>query len=240
MGMASRAERPKRSLRLPLVSTFRRVVLGAGTGVLLLAVAACGSQYAPSTGGTGHSGATTAAAAANDKPVTVKVFAPGDGDQAGTAGKGYVVDLSLDATSPSDNGSLSAANGYKPYFGSPTSPAFHPGPDLGAPGLVVLLSTTQAKAGTPFKGPNTNLAGLFQINGIAKVNSGSIAETWNTWLVGKAIAGAGVQSTLTVFVVSGTAPAVISGTPESQSNLISNVVRVNFTIAGPATVAGNG
>lgn len=135
---------------------------------------------------------------------------------------------------------LSATNGYKPFFNDPTSATFHPGPDAGAPGLVVLLSTTQNMPGTPFQGPNTNLAGLFQINGVAKVNAGGTAEMWSAWLVGKPIAGAGIATTLTVFVVSGTAPTVISGAPEAQPNLISNVVRVNFTLAGPATVVGQG
>lgn len=233
--------RRARSPRCTKFTALRRLTLGIGASVLLLGVAACGTQAQSSSKVLGTALTTTASsAAATDKPVKVTVFSPGDGDQAGTGGKGYVVDLSLDAASPSDNSYLSAANGYKPYFGDPTSPNFHPGADAGAPGLVVLLSTTKTIAGTPFKGPNTNLAGLFQINGIARVNNGSTAETWNTWLVGKPIAGAGIASTLTVYVVSGTAPAVVSGTPESQPNLISNVVRVNFTIAGPATVVGNG
>jgi hypothetical protein len=33
----------------------------------------------------------------------------------------------------------------------------------------VLLSTTPTIAGTPLHGPNTNLAGVFQINDVAKV-----------------------------------------------------------------------
>lgn len=168
-------------------------------------------------------------------PVVVTVFSPGQGDKSGIAGANYVIDLSLDAASPADNWYLSAANGYKPFFNNPTSPTFHPGPDQGAPGLVVLLSTTKTIAGTPFKGPRTNLAGLFQINGVAQVNGGTTAETWNTWQVGKPIAGAGVEATLTVFVVKGTAPAFIQGNlndPDDIPGLISNVVHVNFTIAG--------
>ncbi|GAC1633742.1 MAG: hypothetical protein NVS4B11_35220 [Ktedonobacteraceae bacterium] len=165
-------------------------------------------------------------------PVVVTVFSPGKGDTAGLAGAGYVIDLSLDAARPADNAYLSAANGYKPFFNDPTSTTFHPGSDLGAPGLVVLLSTTKTIPGTPFVGPGTNLAGLFQINGVSKVNHGTLAETWNTWQVGKPIAGAGVQTTLTVFVVKGTAPTVISGAPEDQPGRISNIVRVTFTIAG--------
>ena len=163
-------------------------------------------------------------------PIVVTVFSPGKGDRAGQAGAGYVIDLSLDAAHPADNAYLSAANGYKPFFNNPMSKTFHPGFDPGAPGLVVLLSTTKTIPGTPFVGPGTNLAGLFQINGVAMVNHGTLAETWNTWQVGKPIAGSGIKTTLTVFVVKGTAPAVIRGEPEDQPGLISNIVQVPFTI----------
>lgn len=165
------------------------------------------------------------------QPVIVTVFSPGIGDHAGIAGAGNVIDLALDARTPADNHFLSAENGYQPFFNTPGSATFHPGADPGAPGLVVLLSTTQTVAGTPFQGPQTNLAGLFQINGVAKVNNGTRAEVWSTWQVGKPMFGVGVQSVLTVFVVSGTAPAVITGTPEKQPGLISNVVRIHFTIS---------
>ncbi|GAC1685785.1 MAG: hypothetical protein NVS9B9_07870 [Ktedonobacteraceae bacterium] len=168
----------------------------------------------------------------HNQHVLVTVFSPGKDDVAGVDGAGFVVDLSLDAIHPADNAYLSAANGYKPFFNAPGSPTFHPGSDPGAPGLVVLLSTTHKIPGTPFVGPGTNLAGLFQINGVAKVDHGTLAETWNTWQVGKPIAGKGVQTTLTVFVVKGTAPAVITGEPEDQPGRISNIVQVTFTIAG--------
>ena len=169
-----------------------------------------------------------------DYPLVVTVFSPGKSDKAGHAGAGYVIDLSIDAKSPADNSYLSAAHGYKPFFNDPTSTTFHPGSDQGAPGLVVLLSTTKTISGTAFAGPGTNLAGLFQINGIATVhNDGKmLAETWNTWLVGKPIAGMGIQTTLTVFVVKGTAPQIVHGNPDDQPGRISNIVRVPFTIAG--------
>jgi hypothetical protein len=135
----------------------------------------------------------------------------------------YIDDLAVDATSAQGNSILSSANGYKPFFNDPSSTAFHPGPDPGAPGLVVLLSTTPDDPGTPFQGPNTNLAGLFQLNGVADV--GGLAETWNTWLLGKPLFGTG-PSTLTAYLIEGTAPAVVSSTKP-----VSNVVVVPFTIA---------
>jgi len=158
------------------------------------------------------------------KPLMVTVFSPGSGDMSGTAGAGFIVDLAIDATNAGDNALLSSTNGYQPFFNDPTSSTFHPGVDPGAPGLVVLLSTTPNKPGTPLQGPDTNLAGLFQLNGVANV--GGKAETWNTWQVGKALFGTG-QSSLTVYVVAGAAPTVVS--PETKP--ISNVVRVPFTIA---------
>jgi hypothetical protein len=74
------------------------------------------------------------------------------------------------------------------------------------------------------QGPDTNLAGLFQLNGVANV--GGLAETWNTWQVGKPLFGTG-PSTLTAYLVRGTAPTVASPTLKP----VSNTVRVPFTIA---------
>jgi predicted lipoprotein with Yx(FWY)xxD motif len=96
----------------------------------------------------------------------------------------------------------------------------------------VLLSTTPNTPGTPFQGPNTNLAGLFQINGVGTVKGG-LAQTWNTWQIGRAGFGSG-PSMLTAFVVKGTAPAVV---PDTGLELISNVVKVPFTITSPAGAA---
>jgi hypothetical protein len=157
-------------------------------------------------------------------PVKVTVFSPGAGDHSGTGGAGFIVDLAVDATDARGNSILSAANGYQPFFNDPSSTTFHPGPDPGAPGLVVLLSTTPDKPGTPLQGPGTNLAGLFQLNGVADV--GGLAEAWNTWQVGKPLFGTG-SSTLTAYLVRGTAPTVVS----ADTKAVSNVVRVRFTIA---------
>jgi hypothetical protein len=209
----------------PQKKILRRWIAVGSLMVALLNLAACGgTSTVASTTSSSHTAAQL--------PIRVTVFSPGSGDKVGVAGAGYVIDLSLDATSSSANADLSAAKGYKPFFNNPTSSTFHPGPDQGVPGLVALLSTAKTISGTAFQGPETNLAGLFQINGVASVHNGSLAETWNTWLVGKPIAGSGVQTTLTVVVVKGTAPTVISGSPQQQSGLISNIVQVTFTLNG--------
>ena len=124
---------------------------------------------------------------------------------------------------PSANSLLS---NYKPFFNDPDAPTFHPGPDPGAPGLVVLLSSTPTVAGTPLQGPNTNLAGVFQTNTIEKL--AGLVQTWNAWQVtSPGFFGTG-RATLTAYAVSGTAPALIT-TPGAKA--ISNVVRVPFSIA---------
>jgi predicted lipoprotein with Yx(FWY)xxD motif len=156
-------------------------------------------------------------------PLKATVIAPAAGASAGVGGT-FSVDLSLEATSPQSNGLLA---GYTAAFNDPTKPTFHPGPDAAAPGLVVLLSTTPTIAGTPLQGPNTNLAGVFQINDIQNVN-GRI-HTFNSWIVGvPGFFGKATNATLTVFAVNGTAPALVTG----REQPISNVVRESFTIAG--------
>jgi hypothetical protein len=211
------APKPSRARRLAHRRPTRLTAGLAGTAALVISGLATGSALASP-----HYGHR-----ADHRPIAVTVFSPGAGDHSGAGGVGFIVDVALDATKLRYNHLLSAASGYKPFFNDPAAPTFHPGPDPGAPGLVVLLSTTPDKPGTPFHGPDTNLAGLFQINGVATVAGGK-AETWNTWQPGKPVFGTG-HSTLTVYVVKGTAPAVVSPRPR---NTISNVVRVPFNING--------
>jgi len=158
-----------------------------------------------------------AARAAAAPPVRVTVFAPGPGDAAGVAGKGFVIDLALDAA-PGHSMDLAGS----PRFIAPTSPLFKPGPNPAIPGLVVTLSTNKK---------HTNLANLFQLTGVAQVNGGK--EIWTTWLVGKALFGTDVDSTLTVYVVKGLAPTVVRAT--AGNALLSNIVTVHFHIAGPVS-----
>ena len=206
-----------------------RVVL-AFAAIALLGLAAsaspAGAQMYP----------TTAAKTVKEapQPVRLRVFSPGVGDTAGQEGAGFVVDLSLTSRNQAANGVLAPEAGYKPFFNNPTSPTFKPGPDAGAPGLVVMLSTTPTMPGTPFQGPTTNLAGLFQTNGVGTVKHGR-TQTWNTWQIGKAGFGSG-PSTLTAFVVSGTAPAIV---PATGLDIISNTVKVPFTISTPAAATAS-
>ncbi|MHB8659959.1 MAG: hypothetical protein ACYC91_18870 [Solirubrobacteraceae bacterium] len=213
---SSCARQPGRLRRLGHLRATRLAAGAVGTAALAFSGLAAGGAFA----------APNYDRRADRQPIAVTVFSPGAGDHSGAGGVGFIVDLALDATKAKYNHLISAASGYKPYFNDPAAPTFHPGPDPGAPGLVVLLSRTPNKPGTPFHGPDTNLAGLFQINGVASV--GGKAETWNTWQPGKPLFGMG-RATLTVYVVKGTAPAVVTSRP---ANRISNVVHVPFDIAG--------
>ena len=213
---ATRTYAPGRTKRTGLA-----VGLAAGLVIVLSAggSALAGTPSLPGYGSPAH--------ARNHKPITLTVFSPGVGDHSGAAGVGFIVDLALDASSRKDNPLLSAAAGYKPFFHNPTATDFHPGPDQAAPGLVVMLSSTPNMPGTPFQGPRTNLAGLFQINGVARVHG--LAETWNTWQPGKPLFGLNKNVKLIAYVVRGSAPAVV---PSHPSNIISNIADVRFTIAG--------
>ena len=156
-------------------------------------------------------------------PLKATVISPGNGDSAGVGGT-FTVDVSLEATTPQANSLLS---GYTAAFNDPKAPTFHPGPNAAAPGLVVELSTTPTIAGTPLQGPNTNLAGVFQINDIGSTNGR--LRTFNSWIVTvPGFFGKATTANLTVFAVAGTAPAVVTGNEKP----ISNVVRESFTIAG--------
>jgi hypothetical protein len=156
-------------------------------------------------------------------PLQAVVISPVPGDRAGVGGT-FSVDLSLQARTPAANALLA---GYTAAFNDPSKPSFHPGPNASAPGLVVLLSTTPTIADTPLKGPNTNLAGVFQVNDVARARG--LKRTFNSWIItSPGFFGKATRATLTVYAVNGTAPALVTG----NERPISNVVRETFTIAG--------
>ena len=188
------------------------------TGIAALALAAATPALA-STGGASHQNARR-----YSKPaIELVAITPGPGDIAGAGGV-FNVDLALLARNARGNGELSAANGYKPGINTPGTTTFGIGkPDPFAPGLVVTLSTTPTAAG----GPKANLAGVFQLADVAR--SHGLAQVFADWEVGKAGAfGTDSQTTLTAYVVKGTAPGTVTGSQKP----ISNVVRETFTIGG--------
>jgi hypothetical protein len=151
--------------------------------------------------------------------VEIVAITPSPGDFAGAGGV-FNVDLAAVARDAAGNSDLSAAHGYKPGIANPA-----PGignPDASAPGLVVLLSTTPKKKG----GPDANLAGVFQLTDVAK--SHGAAELFADWEVGKAgLFGKGVKTTLTAFLVSGTAPGTVTSSVKPISNVITETFWIN-------------
>lgn len=153
--------------------------------------------------------------------IKLVVTNPRPGDIAG-AGGDFTVDLKALAQNATGNTELSAANGYRPGLNLPPAATFGPAmPDPNAPGLVVTLSTTPQAAG----GPNANLAGVFQINSVSRRHG--LIRVINDWEVGvPGFFGKNKPTTLTAYLVNGTAPGIVTG----HEQPISNVIHETFTI----------
>lgn len=166
----------------------------------------------------------------NTPPYSIEIIHPRHGDVVGVNGSGWIIDLQLDANSEQANALITPQVGYKSGFVNQSSPDFKPGPDSLLPGLVVLMSTTVDMGA--FKGPGTNLAGLFQINNLRTVDCNTTIEIWAEWLVGKPIAGHGA-SRIFAFLVNGTAPAVVQdpSNPAKGLDLISRIASVDIVLS---------
>ena len=139
------------------------------------------------------------------KPVRIEVFAPERGANAGANGFGWFVDMEVDFLRQNlQQAGFSGLQLTGPGVHNNVPPfpgLFSPGRDDRLPGLVVLTSTTVGPDVNPaFSGPGTNLANLFNITGITNRDDKE-TELWDTWIVGAAIAGKDVDTTLTVAVV---------------------------------------
>ena len=191
---------------------FKRLVVGLATATLAVGAAspalAAGHGYYHRHAHYRHA-------------IELVAVTPGPGDVAGRAGA-FNIDLALLARDVQGNAELSAANGYQPGLNLPPATTAGPGKsDPNVPGLVVTLSTTPAAAG----GPNANLAGLFQLNAVAQ--SFGQQQVFADWEVGKpGLFGDGTRTTLTAYVVAGTASGIVTGAEQP----ISNVIRETFTI----------
>jgi hypothetical protein len=185
------------------------------------------------------------------KPVSIEVFAPEEGANAGISGTGWFVDMEVDfnKTSLAHTGfnglQLTGPAGHANI--APAPGLFGTGHDDKMPGLVVLTSTTSATL-PGFSGPGTNLAGLFNLTGVTNRDREE-TELWDTWLVGAPVAGAGVDTVVTVAVVKdlnhdgiyNDAPDVVKdlngdGRVDYRDlmalGVASNIVRVPFHISG--------
>jgi hypothetical protein len=162
-----------------------------------------------------------AQAAAQGPNIRLVALNPKAGDVAGKRGD-FTVAVMATANNAAGNRALSAANGYRPGLNLPPAATFGPGlPDPNAPGLVVTLSTTPMAAG----GPRANLAGVFQLNTVTRHDG--LTRVINDWEVGSpGFFGKNTPVTLTAFLVTGTAPARVTG----HEQPISNVIHERFTI----------
>ena len=196
----------------PRTRRWARAAAGlTAVGALLLGGAT--AAFATAGGNTQHASYSPA--------IKLVVTNPKAGDIAG-AGGDFTVDLQATAQNATGNNLLSAANGYRPGLNLPPAATFGPGmPDPNAPGLVVTLSTTPQAAG----GPNANLAGVFQINSVSRHHG--LTRVINDWEVGvPGFFGKNKPTTLTAYLVKGTAPGIVTG----HEKPISNVIHETFTI----------
>ena len=175
-----------------------RIVMAAAVATVIGTSAAVTAAASASTSSASSTGASQRA-----KPVRIEVFAPERGANAGASGFGWFVDMEVDFLGKNlHQAGFSGLQLTGPGVHNNVPPfpgLFSTGQDDRLPGLVVLLSTTNNTI-AGFSGPGTNLANLFNLTGITNRNSKE-TELWDTWIVGAAIAGQNVNTTLTVAVI---------------------------------------
>ena len=168
------------------------VAIAIGTAAAVTAAANASTSSASSTG-----------ASHRAKPVRIEVFAPERGANAGANGFGWFVDMEIDFLGKNlQQAGFTGLQLTGPGVHNNVAPfpgLFSTGQDDRLPGLVVLTSTTNNTL-PGFSGPGTNLANLFNLTGITNRDSKE-TELWDTWIVGAAIAGQNVNTTLTVAVI---------------------------------------
>jgi hypothetical protein len=231
------------------------VILGAAAAAML-------ATFGP-TGATASASLAVPQAAANGTahprhPVSLEVFAPGNGDNAGIGGAGWFVDLEADFPGGANGLTRAGFSGFQltgPGVHANAAPfpgAFSTGRDDRLPGLVVLGSTTNADR-PGFHGPGTNLANLFNLTGVTN-RSAKETELWDTWIVGAPILGKDINTTITVAVVADLnhngifddAPDVVTdanhdgridGADLVAFGVASNIKTIHFHLAGDEPVA---
>jgi hypothetical protein len=140
------------------------------------------------------------------------------------AGGVFNIDLSLQASNAAGNQALSAANGYIPFFNDVTAPTFGPGSGSGRPRPGRHALDHPGCGRWPPGEPGRRVPAQ---RGESPPRPD---QTFNDWQVGlPGFFGTNVPSTLTAYVVQGTAPGVI---PAGGLTPISNVVHETFTIGG--------
>jgi hypothetical protein len=133
------------------------------------------------------------------EPAEIELFAPDDGDRAGTEGVGWFVDIAVefDGNLKSTGFKGNQLTGPGVHNNAPPFPGnFGVGADEKFPGLVVLISTTSPAIG----GSCQNLADAFNLTGVTnRVDGGT--EIWDTWIIGAPLFGRNTPSTIWVAEV---------------------------------------
>lgn len=201
------------------LSTLAKI--GAAVAVMLSAASVQAADM-----GSSASNAMGAGVPPSAQKAQVTILSPVQGDL--IPGKGW--DLQIQVVVPARDAMDVPA---MPGFVTPTSPYFKPGPNHYFPGLVVLDTGTVQKVGGPMK----NLAGLFQVVGVSKNLAGDTVIDAD-WLVLKPLFSAVSMPCIRAFVVSGTAPAMLSSYPTNRDigkmvdghTLLSNVAKVDVYV----------
>jgi len=158
---------------------------------LPVVAAAVSLTLACSGGGGGGSDLTSAStetvknrkahSTSSTNPVSIDVFAPGDGDRAGVGGVGWFVDIDLEFPGNLKSTGFTGNQLTGPGVHNNAAPfpgVFAPGRDEKFQGLVVLFSTTAFGALSC-----QNVANLFNLTGPTNVTDKAGTEIWDTWII---------------------------------------------------------
>lgn len=142
--------------------------------------------------------ASPLAGATDDKPVHVKMLAPKNGDRVGIGGRGWFVDLAIDFEASLEQTGFTGFQLTGPAGHANAAPfpgTFSAGADDRLPGLVVLVSTSIAGAGSC-----QNVANLFNLTGVTHAEPG-LTQIWDTWIVGAPNFGVNTVSSVYAAIV---------------------------------------
>lgn len=200
---------------------LRRLLL-AGLATALLASCSSGGddQSSATTTPFFFDGSTTTLLPTT--PVVGRALSPEGASVQGAGGRGMVVALKFTAKDPTVLPAQFRLGGALPA----PAPAAKPGHNPAFPGLVVGLSST----GSALGGPSVNLANLFQVISPSLQLDGS-REVTAVWTNSAVEFGTDVDTTLTAYVVAGTAPDTIPPA-QASADVLSNTVEVTFHIGG--------
>lgn len=168
----------------------RMIAVAAAAATLTALIAFAGGGPRPASAGSGDGGG---------KLADIRLFSPRNGDEAGLGNRGWFVDLRADFKLPLERTGFSGLqltgpaghNNVPPFPGT-----FSMGQDDRFKGLIVLVATNQAGAGS-------NVANLFNVSGVTN-RDGDETQIWDTWIVGAPVFGQDTDSTVYAAIAADT------------------------------------